>query len=144
MSHLLSFLEQYSHLQQLQQQADQYRMQLRRHRVQHRRKMKALRSSYRQRLRDKGSVIHSLEEAIAQQQTPSPDNDSKDICVALFFLYIFYNSDRKGGTYGTLSTINILSFRMLGLTFYTAKTEFEENISNLVPCNPLIGNARSF
>ncbi|KAK3551286.1 hypothetical protein QTP70_013947 [Hemibagrus guttatus] len=78
MSHLLSFLEQYSHLQQLQQQAEQYRMQLRRHRVQHRRKMKALRSSYRQRLRDKSNVIHSLEEAIAQQQTPSPDNDSKD------------------------------------------------------------------
>ncbi|GAA6097833.1 kinesin-like protein KIFC3 [Tachysurus ichikawai] len=76
MSHLLSFLEQYSHLQQLQQQAEQYRMQLRRHRVQHRRKMKALRSSYRQRLRDKSSVIHSLEEAIAQQQTPSPDNDT--------------------------------------------------------------------
>ncbi|XP_058251832.1 kinesin-like protein KIFC3 isoform X2 [Hemibagrus wyckioides] len=75
MSHLLSFLEQYSHLQQLQQQAEQYRMQLRRHRVQHRRKMKALRSSYRQRLRDKSNVIHSLEEAIAQQQTPSPDND---------------------------------------------------------------------
>lgn len=79
MSHLLSFLEQYSHLQQLQQQAEQYRMQLRRHRVQHRRKMKALRSSYRQRLSDKSSVIHSLEEAIAQQQTPSPDNDSKGI-----------------------------------------------------------------
>ncbi|KAF7708451.1 kinesin-like protein KIFC3 [Silurus meridionalis] len=76
MSHLLSFLEQYSHLQQLQQQAEQYRLQLRRHRVQHRRKMKALRSSYRQRLRDKGSVIHSLEEAIAQQQTPSPDNET--------------------------------------------------------------------
>ncbi|KAF5901102.1 kinesin-like protein KIFC3, partial [Clarias magur] len=76
MSHLLSFLEQYSHLQQLQQQAEQYRVQLRRHRVQHRRKMKALRSSYRQRLRDKSSVIHSLEEAIAQQQTPSPDNDT--------------------------------------------------------------------
>ncbi|XP_060777745.1 kinesin-like protein KIFC3 [Neoarius graeffei] len=76
MSHLLSFLEQYSHLQQLQQQAEQYRMQLHRHRVQHRRKMKALRSSYRQRLRDKSSVIHSLEEAIAQQQTPSPDNDT--------------------------------------------------------------------
>ncbi|TTF41815.1 Kinesin-like protein KIFC3 [Bagarius yarrelli] len=77
MSHLLSFLEQYSHLQQLQQQAEQYRMQLRRHRVQHRRKMKALRMSYRQRLRDKTSVIHSLEEAIGQQQTPSPDNDTE-------------------------------------------------------------------
>ncbi|XP_068591453.1 kinesin-like protein KIFC3 [Cebidichthys violaceus] len=72
MSHLLSFLEQYSHFQQLQQQADQYRVQLKRHRVQHRRQMKALRASYRQRLRDKGSIISSLEEAVSQQQTPSP------------------------------------------------------------------------
>lgn len=72
MTHLLSFLEQYSHFQQLQQQADQYRVQLKRHRVQHRRQMKALRASYRQRLRDKSSIISSLEEAISQQQTPSP------------------------------------------------------------------------
>lgn len=72
MSHLLTFLEQYSHFQQLQQQADQYRVQLKRHRVQHRRQMKALRASYRQRLRDKNSIISSLEEAISQQQTPSP------------------------------------------------------------------------
>ncbi|XP_067258555.1 kinesin-like protein KIFC3 isoform X2 [Chanodichthys erythropterus] len=77
MSHLLSFLEQYSHLQQLQQQADQYRLQLRRHRAQHRRKMKALRVSYRQRLRDKNSVINSLEEVIAQQQSPSPENEGE-------------------------------------------------------------------
>ncbi|KAL7875315.1 hypothetical protein SRHO_G00062850 [Serrasalmus rhombeus] len=76
MSHLLSFLEQYSHLQQLQQQAEQYRLQLRRHRIQHRRKMKALRSSYRQRLRDKNSLINSLEEAISHQTSPSPDSDS--------------------------------------------------------------------
>uniref|UniRef100_UPI0037E888E6 kinesin-like protein KIFC3 n=1 Tax=Semicossyphus pulcher TaxID=241346 RepID=UPI0037E888E6 len=72
MSHLLTFLEQYSHFQQLQQQADQYRVQLKRHRVQHRRQMKALRASYRQRLRDKNCIISSLEEAISQQQTPSP------------------------------------------------------------------------
>ncbi|XP_056618977.1 kinesin-like protein KIFC3 [Triplophysa dalaica] len=78
MSHLLSFLEQYSHLQQLQQQAEQYRLQLRRHRAQHRRKMKALRGTYRQRLRDKNSVINSLEEVIAQQQTsPSPENEGE-------------------------------------------------------------------
>ncbi|XP_053743724.1 kinesin-like protein KIFC3 isoform X2 [Synchiropus splendidus] len=64
MSHLLSFLEQYSHFQQLQQQAERYRVQLKRHRVQHRRQMKALRASYRQRLRDKDSVISSLEEAV--------------------------------------------------------------------------------
>ncbi|XP_053289209.1 kinesin-like protein KIFC3 [Pleuronectes platessa] len=72
MSHLLTFLEQYSHFQQLQQQADQYRVQLKRHRVQHRRQMKALRASYRQRLRDKSSIISSLEDAISQQQSPSP------------------------------------------------------------------------
>ncbi|XP_028281557.1 kinesin-like protein KIFC3 isoform X2 [Parambassis ranga] len=72
MSHLLTFLEQYSHFQQLQQQADQYRVQLKRHRAQHRRQMKALRASYRQRLRDKNSIICSLEEAISQPQTPSP------------------------------------------------------------------------
>ncbi|XP_051812782.1 kinesin-like protein KIFC3 isoform X2 [Acanthochromis polyacanthus] len=72
MSHLLTFLEQYSHFQQLQQQADQYRVQLKRHRVQHRRQMKALRASYRQRLRDKNSIISSLEEAMSQQQTPGP------------------------------------------------------------------------
>ncbi|KAM9404221.1 kinesin-like protein KIFC3 [Salvelinus alpinus] len=79
MSHLLSFLEQYSHLQQLQQQADQYRVQLKRHRAQHRRQMKTLRTSYRQRLRDKNSVIDSLEEAIiTQQYTPStPGSDGE-------------------------------------------------------------------
>ncbi|KAM8869836.1 kinesin-like protein KIFC3 isoform 2-T2 [Spinachia spinachia] len=71
MSHLLSFLEQYSHFQQMQQQVDQYRVQLKRHRVQHRRQMKALRVSYRQRLRDKSSIISSLEEAFSLQPTPS-------------------------------------------------------------------------
>ncbi|XP_041843275.1 kinesin-like protein KIFC3 isoform X2 [Melanotaenia boesemani] len=76
MSHLLSFLEQYSHFQQLQQQADQYRVQLKRHRVQHRRQMKALRTSYRQRMRDKNSIISSLEEAIGQQESPSPHSES--------------------------------------------------------------------
>ncbi|KAJ8004838.1 hypothetical protein DPEC_G00140460 [Dallia pectoralis] len=74
MAHLLTFLEQYSHLQQLQQQADQYRVQLKRHRAQQRRQMKALRASYRQRLRDKNSVIDSLEEAITTHQcTPGTD-----------------------------------------------------------------------
>ncbi|XP_068614148.1 kinesin-like protein KIFC3 [Brachionichthys hirsutus] len=77
MSHLLSFLEQYSHFQQLQQQADQYRIQLKRHRVQHRRQMKALRASYRQRLRDKNSIIGSLEDAIGQQRTLSPLNEDE-------------------------------------------------------------------
>lgn len=76
MSHLLTFLEQYSHFQQLQQQADQYRVQLKRHRVQHRRQMKALRASYRQRLKDKNSIICSLEEAVSQ--TPSPMSDGEE------------------------------------------------------------------
>ena len=78
MSHLLSFLEQYSHFQQLQQQADQYRVQLKRHRVQHRRQMKALRTSYRQRLKDKNSIISNLEEAITQQPTPSPLSEGEE------------------------------------------------------------------
>lgn len=78
MSHLLSFLEQYSYFQQLQQQANQYRVQLKRHRVQHRRQMKALRASYRQRLRDKNSIISSLEDAISQQQSPSPQSEGEE------------------------------------------------------------------
>uniref|UniRef100_A0A3B4AE27 Kinesin-like protein KIFC3 n=1 Tax=Periophthalmus magnuspinnatus TaxID=409849 RepID=A0A3B4AE27_9GOBI len=79
MSHLLTFLEQYSHFQQLQQQADQYRVQLKRHRVQHRRQMKALRASYRQRLKDKKSIITSLEEAFSQQQTQSPQSEVESL-----------------------------------------------------------------
>ncbi|XP_061918962.1 kinesin-like protein KIFC3 isoform X2 [Entelurus aequoreus] len=75
MSHLLSFLEQYSHFQQLQQQAEQYRVQLKRHRVQHRRQMKALRASYRQRLKDKKSIICNLEEAVSQQMSPHNDGE---------------------------------------------------------------------
>ncbi|XP_061632085.1 kinesin-like protein KIFC3 isoform X1 [Phyllopteryx taeniolatus] len=79
MSHLLSFLEQYSHFQQLQHQAEQYRVQLKRHRVQHRRQMKALRASYRQRLKDKKSIICNLEEAVSQQlsQQLSPQSDGE-------------------------------------------------------------------
>ncbi|XP_057689565.1 kinesin-like protein KIFC3 [Corythoichthys intestinalis] len=76
MSHLLSFLEQYSHFQQLQQQAEQYRVQLKRHRVQHRRQMKALRATYRQRLKDKKSIICNLEEAVSQQLSPQSDGES--------------------------------------------------------------------
>ncbi|KAL4646938.1 kinesin-like protein KIFC3 [Arapaima gigas] len=69
MSHLLSFLEQYGHLQQLQQQAEEYRLQLQRHCAQHRRHLQALRASYRQRLRDKSSIISSLQETIGQQHS---------------------------------------------------------------------------
>ncbi|XP_049585562.1 kinesin-like protein KIFC3 isoform X2 [Syngnathus scovelli] len=76
MSHLLSFLEQYSHFQQLQQQAEQYRVQLKRHRVQHRRQMKALRTSYRRRLKDKKSIICNLEEAVERQLSPLSDGES--------------------------------------------------------------------
>lgn len=39
--------------------------------------MKALRSSYRQRLRDKNNIISSLEEAVSQQQSPSPLSEGK-------------------------------------------------------------------
>ncbi|XP_028841102.1 kinesin-like protein KIFC3 isoform X2 [Denticeps clupeoides] len=82
MSHLLSFLEQYSHLQQLQHQAEQYRLQLRRHRAQHRRHMKALRATYRQRLRDKASVISSLEDVITQQQASALATDGEGVAGA--------------------------------------------------------------
>ncbi|XP_059908969.1 kinesin-like protein KIFC3 [Gadus macrocephalus] len=78
MSHLMSFLEQYSHFQQLQQQVDQYRVQLKRHRVHHRRQMKVLRASYRERLNDKNSIICSLEEAVSQPHTLSPLTPSED------------------------------------------------------------------
>ncbi|KAM9783240.1 kinesin-like protein KIFC3 [Neosynchiropus ocellatus] len=80
MTHLLSFLEQYSHFQQLQQQADQYRVQLKRHRVQHRRQMKALRASYRQRLRDRSSIISGLEEAVGLLCTPGPPSEGERSC----------------------------------------------------------------
>ncbi|XP_048880945.1 kinesin-like protein KIFC3 isoform X2 [Brienomyrus brachyistius] len=75
MSHLLSFLEQYAHLQQLQQQAERYRSQLEQRHARHRRQVRVLRASYRQRLRDKNSIISSLEEAMAQQQAGSLGSD---------------------------------------------------------------------
>lgn len=40
--------------------------------------MKALRASYRQRLRDKNSIITGLEEAIIQQQTTSPLSEGEE------------------------------------------------------------------
>lgn len=79
MSHLLSFLEQYGHLQQLQQQAERYRSQLEQRRARHRRQVRALRASYRQRLRGKNSVIGSLEEAMVQQAAPrGSDGETRD------------------------------------------------------------------
>ncbi|XP_072316220.1 kinesin-like protein KIFC3 [Eucyclogobius newberryi] len=95
MSHLLTFLEQYSHFQQLQQQADQYRIQLKRHRVQHRRQMKALRASYRQRLKDKNSIITSLEEAFSQQQAQTPTSEGE--CSA--------DSGTPGGVQGLVESL---------------------------------------
>nr|XP_015212604.1 PREDICTED: kinesin-like protein KIFC3 [Lepisosteus oculatus] len=82
MSHLLNFLEQYSHMQRLQERAEQHRLQLRRHRARHRRRLRALRAAYRQRLRDQGSVIGSLEGAIAEQQSLLEATQPRGECVS--------------------------------------------------------------
>ncbi|MBN3317286.1 KIFC3 protein, partial [Atractosteus spatula] len=72
----------YSHMQRLQEQAEQFRLQLRRHRARHRRRLRALRAAYRQRLRDQGSVIGSLEGAIAEQQSLLEAMQPRGECVS--------------------------------------------------------------
>ncbi|XP_058868974.1 kinesin-like protein KIFC3 isoform X2 [Acipenser ruthenus] len=69
MSHLLTFLERYSHMQRLQQRAQEYRSQLRVLETQRRKRIKELRAAYRQKLRDKMSVIGNLEGVISEQQS---------------------------------------------------------------------------
>ncbi|RXM28493.1 Kinesin-like protein KIFC3 [Acipenser ruthenus] len=69
MSHLLTFLERYSHMQRLQQRAQEYRSQLRVLETQRRKRIKELRATYRQKLRDKMSVIGNLEGVISEQQS---------------------------------------------------------------------------
>lgn len=69
MSHLLTFLERYSHMQRLQQRAQEYRSQLRVLATQRRKRIKELRAAYRQKLRDKMSVIGNLEGVISEQQS---------------------------------------------------------------------------
>ncbi|KAM5132246.1 kinesin-like protein KIFC3 [Mantella aurantiaca] len=68
MSHLISFLEQYSQMQRLQVKAEEYRTQLSREERRRKRQMRSLRRAHRQRLRDKLSLISNLESVICEQQ----------------------------------------------------------------------------
>ncbi|XP_043542716.1 kinesin-like protein KIFC3 [Chiloscyllium plagiosum] len=68
MNHLLSFLEQYSHMQRLQDRASEYKSRLRREEARSRKKRKLLRSTCKQELRDKLSLIENLQEIIDEQR----------------------------------------------------------------------------
>ncbi|XP_077209602.1 kinesin-like protein KIFC2 [Paroedura picta] len=67
-SHLLSFLEQYTQLQQLQQKAGEYRSRLRKEESRRHKQLRGLRRAYRQRVKDKLCLIESLEGIISEQQ----------------------------------------------------------------------------
>nr|XP_028591810.1 LOW QUALITY PROTEIN: kinesin-like protein KIFC3 [Podarcis muralis] len=67
-SHLLSFLEHYAQMQQLQEQACEYRSRLRKEESRRRKQLRGLRRAYRQRVKDKLSLIESLEGVISEQQ----------------------------------------------------------------------------
>ncbi|KAM8966335.1 kinesin-like protein KIFC3 [Pelodytes ibericus] len=69
MSHLITFLEHYSQMQRLQGKAQEYRAQLRREERRRRKQLRTLRGAYRQRMRDKLSLIESLEAVISEQQS---------------------------------------------------------------------------
>lgn len=69
MSHLITFLEQYSQMQRLQGKAEEYRTQLRREERRRKRQMRSLRHAHRQRMTDKLSLIESLESVICEQQS---------------------------------------------------------------------------
>ncbi|XP_048338645.1 kinesin-like protein KIFC2 [Sphaerodactylus townsendi] len=68
MSHLLSFLEHYAHLQQLQEKAGEYRSRLRKEEGRRCKQLRGLKRAYRQRVKDKLSLIESLEGIISEQQ----------------------------------------------------------------------------
>ncbi|XP_043922240.1 kinesin-like protein KIFC3, partial [Protopterus annectens] len=68
MSHILSFLEHYSHMQRLQEQASEYRSRLRHEEARRKKQLKMLRKAYRQKMRDKLSLIENLEGIISEQQ----------------------------------------------------------------------------
>ncbi|XP_067416212.1 kinesin-like protein KIFC2 isoform X2 [Emydura macquarii macquarii] len=67
-SHLLSFLERYGQMQRLQEKAGEYRSRLRREESRRRKQLRALKGAYRQRVKDKLSLIESLEGVICEQQ----------------------------------------------------------------------------
>ncbi|KAM6456073.1 kinesin-like protein KIFC2 isoform 2-T2 [Liasis olivaceus] len=68
MSHLLSFLDRYTQMQQLQEKASEYRSRLCQEESRWRRQLRGLKRAYQQRVRDKLSVIESLEAVILEQQ----------------------------------------------------------------------------
>ncbi|KAH0617346.1 hypothetical protein JD844_015400 [Phrynosoma platyrhinos] len=68
MSHLLSFLEHYTQLQQLQEKAGEYRSRLRKEESRRRKQLRGLKRAYRQRVKDKLILIESLEHIISEQQ----------------------------------------------------------------------------
>ncbi|XP_074842620.1 kinesin-like protein KIFC2 isoform X2 [Carettochelys insculpta] len=67
-SQLVSFLEQYSQMQRLQEKAGEYRSRLRREESRRRRQLRALKRACRQRVQDKLSLIESLQGVICDQQ----------------------------------------------------------------------------
>nr|XP_034980504.1 kinesin-like protein KIFC2 [Zootoca vivipara] len=67
-SHLLSFLEHYAQMQQLQEQAGEYRSRLHKEESRRRKQLRGLKRAYRQRVKDKLSLIESLEGIISEQQ----------------------------------------------------------------------------
>ncbi|XP_069077093.1 kinesin-like protein KIFC2 [Pleurodeles waltl] len=68
MSHLISFLEHYSQMQRLQEKALEYRGALRKEESRRRKQLSVLKRAYRQRMRDKLSLIENLESTISEQQ----------------------------------------------------------------------------
>ncbi|XP_061468170.1 kinesin-like protein KIFC2 [Rhineura floridana] len=68
MSHLLFFLEHYAQMQQLQEKAGEYRSRLRKEESRRRKQLCGLKRAYRQRVKDKLSLIGSLEGIISEQQ----------------------------------------------------------------------------
>ncbi|XP_067872250.1 kinesin-like protein KIFC3 isoform X2 [Heterodontus francisci] len=69
MSHLLSFLEHYSHMQRLQDKAAEYRARLRSEEAKSKKQRKVLRRVCKQELRDKLHLIENLQDIINEQET---------------------------------------------------------------------------
>lgn len=67
-SHLLSFLENYTQMQLLQEKAGEYRSRLRREESRRCKQLRSLKKAYRQQVKDKLSLIASLEGVICEQQ----------------------------------------------------------------------------
>ncbi|XP_029448091.1 kinesin-like protein KIFC2 isoform X3 [Rhinatrema bivittatum] len=68
MSHLISFLEHYSQMQRLQEKALEYRAKLHQEESRRKKQLRVLKRAYRQRMRDKASLIENLEGIICEQQ----------------------------------------------------------------------------